>query len=456
MSEPVYSNFDPISSKQWKQQIQFDLKGADYNETLIWESLENVKVKPFYHGDEDNSVLQTRKKSDGFLVCQDIFVYDLEKSIFRANDSLNRGAESLYFIIEDKNLDISRLIKEVAIENTTVYFELRFLCADFTKALDLAVANRNATVFVLLDPIHNLAKDGNWFESSPIDNLDFLKLQTETLKSASALSVDASLYQNAGANIVQQLAYTLAHANEYLNTVESTDKPMLLQMAIGSNYFFEIAKFRAMRVLYETLVKEYNSNIECHILAKPSKRNKTIYDYNVNLLRTTTECMSAILGGADSVSNMPYDVLYHKSNEFGERISRNQLLIMKEESYLDKVGNPADGSYYIESLTKQLAEKALALFKDIEANGGFLKQLKEGTIQRKIMENAEKEQALFDSGKEVLIGTNKHPNKNDRMSGDMELFPFQKFKSKKTLLQPIVEKRLSEKSEQERLDSEKE
>jgi methylmalonyl-CoA mutase len=164
--------------------------------------------------------------------------------------------------------------------------------------------------------------------------------------------------------------------------------------------------------------------------------------------------MSAILGGADAIANLPYDALYHKDNEFGDRIARNQLLILKNESYFDKVNNPADGSYYIENLTNQLADKALALFKTIEENGGFLKQLNDGTIKRKIQESSEAEQNLFDAGKEILLGTNKYPNKNDRMKNDLELFPFVKIKSRKTLLSPIIEKRLAEKSEQERLESE--
>jgi methylmalonyl-CoA mutase len=150
--------------------------------------------------------------------------------------------------------------------------------------------------------------------------------------------------------------------------------------------------------------------------------------------------MSAILGGADAIANLPYDALYHKDNEFGDRIARNQLLILKNESYFDKVNNPADGSYYIEKLTNQLAEKALALFKTIEENGGFLKQLNEGTIKRKIQESADAEQKLFDSGKEILLGTNKYPNKNDRMKHDLELFPFVKVKPRKTLISPIIER----------------
>lgn len=172
------------------------------------------------------------------------------------------------------------------------------------------------------------------------------------------------------------------------------------------------------------------------------------------MLRTTTECMSAILGGADTITNLPYDTLYHKDNEFGDRIARNQLLILKEESYLDKVNNPSDGSYYIESITTQLAEKSLVLFKNIEANGGFLKQLNEGIIKRKIQESADVEQELFDSGKEILLGTNKHNNRNDKMKDNLELFPFVKIKARKTLITPIIERRLAEKLEQERLKNE--
>jgi len=164
--------------------------------------------------------------------------------------------------------------------------------------------------------------------------------------------------------------------------------------------------------------------------------------------------MSAILGGANTINNMSYDALFHKDNEFGERISRNQLLILKHESYFDKIDNPTDGTYYIESLTNQLAEKGLELFKDIEKNGGFLKQLKAGTIQRKIKESALKEQQLFDKGEHTLLGTNKHANPNDKMKNKLEIYPFVKTNQRKTLIAPIIEKRLSETLEQKRLKNE--
>ncbi len=254
--------------------------------------------------------------------------------------------------------------------------------------------------------------------------------------------------------MIQQVAYTLAHANEYLNRIENFDKNITVEVAVGGNYFFEIAKIRAIRLTLNALTEAYSSNITFHIVAKPTRRNKTIYDYNVNMLRTTTECMSAVLGGADAVENLAYDAVFHKTNEFGERISRNQLLILKEESYFDKVNNPADGTYYIENLTNQLAEKGLELFKDIEKNGGLISQLIEGTIQRKISESEAKEQTLFNEGKEVLLGTNKYPNAQDQMKNDLELYPFVKQNPRKTLITPIIEKRLAETLEQERLASE--
>ena len=169
------------------------------------------------------------------------------------------------------------------------------------------------------------------------------------------------------------------------------------------------------------------------------------------MLRSTTEAMSSVLGGADAVCNMPYDVLYHKSNEFGERISRNQLLILKAESYFDVVSNPADGAYFIESVTQELASKALELFKQIEDGGGFIKQLLQGDIQKKIKESASKQQELFDNGSITLLGTNKHPNPMDLMKENLELFPFLKSNPRKTLIQPIIAKRLAEAIEQQRL-----
>ena len=454
MAATLFDDFNPISSKQWKQKIQFELKGADYNETLVWNSPEDIQVKPFYHKDENSKRYSNNTKATEFKICQNIFVYDVDKSIERAVNTLSRGADSLRFTIENDSIDVIHLLENLPLNNVTVYFNLRFISIDFVKKIDAFATKNSTTIFCNLDPISQLAKDGNWFTTKEKNNFETLNLLSKQTKSVSLISINAALYQNAGANLVQQIAYSLGQANEYFNRIESINKPIVFEVAVGTNYFFEIAKLRALRLLFNLIAKEYNHTLDCNIIVSPTKRNKTLYDYNVNMLRTTTECMSAIIGGANAIANLPYDALYHKDNEFGDRIARNQLLILKNESYFDKVNNPAEGSYYIETLTNQLAEKSLALFKDMESNGGFLKQLNDGIIKRKIQESADTEQMLFDSGKEILLGTNKHPNKQDRMKHDLELFPFVKQNPRKTLIKPIIEKRLAEKLERERLNLE--
>lgn len=448
----LFRDFDAVSSKKWKQQIQYELKGADYNQTLVWESPEGIKVKPFYHGDEDGNAGPYSPSKGPFSILQHIFVHDLKRSNKRAQDSLQRGAESICFTLENDSPDIAQLMAGLPLNDVAYYFRLPFLSEAFCKKLRDFAAKNGACFILMNDPVGQLCKEGNWFENL---ESDFNELNAIASASSTAyLSINAKTYQNAGANMVQQLAYTLAHANEYFNRIGNIGQPVTIEVSVGSNYFFEIAKLRALRLLFGTLAAEYDHHFDCRIIATPTRRNKTLYDYNVNMLRTTTECMSAILGGAEAIANLPYDALYHKDNEFGDRIARNQLLVLKHESYFDKVNNAADGAYYIESLTGQLAEKALSLFKEIEAKGGLISQLIQGNIQKKIQESAQKEQELFDSGKEILLGTNKYPNKNDRMKHELEMYPFVKQNPRKTLIVPIIEKRLAEKTEQERLKTE--
>ena len=456
MTKRLFEDFAEVSSKQWKQLIQYDLKGADYNETLIWKTDEGIHVKPFYHADEFKELPNVSDtKATEWQICQTIFVAHVEKSNLKAVNAIERGAESIKFILPSEDILVKDLLVNINLTKVAIFFECQFISSKFAKQFSFIPSKGNKHIQV--DIIGHLAKSGNWYNNLKSDFSEF----EAVIKHTKTFTVNLGLYQNAGANMVQQLAYALAHANEYLNYLESLltssakeSFEVIFNVSIGTNYFFEIAKLRALRQLWRTLAEAYGFNTECFIVAIPTKRNKTLYDYNTNMLRTTTECMSAVLGGANTISNLPYDAIYHKDNEFAERISRNQLLVLKHESYFDKVNNPADGAYYIESITEQLAEKALVLFKDIEANGGFLQQLKEGTIQKKIKESATKEQEEFDKGELILLGTNKHPHADDKMKHELELYPFVKKNPVKTLIEPIIEKRLAEAVEQKRLENE--
>ena len=440
MSNSLFSAFEKVSSKAWKQKIQVDLKGADYNDSLIWKTNQGIDVRPFYHQDEMGETFNIQPQQ--WAIGQIIFVQNEKASNTKAIDAIERGAETIKFIIPNKDISIEKTLENIDLSATTIQLELLFSDQDYLNNL----AKISAKALLIFDPIGFLAQTGNWFETS-----------NTSLIINNQITVNTTAYQNAGATIIQQLAYGLCHLNDYFSAPDfanTTVKTVNFNVAVSTNYFFEIAKLRALRVLFSTLAAEYNCDANLLIHAIPTKRNKTIYDFNTNMLRTTTECMSAILGGANTVYNLPYDAIYHKDNEFGERIARNQLLILKNESYFDLVNNASDGSYYIETLTSQLAEKALTLFKEIEANGGFIAQLKEGTIQKKIKESATKEQEQFDDGTITLLGTNKHPNKKDKMKHDLELFPFLKINPRKTLIQPIIERRLAETLEQNRLKTE--
>ncbi|QLE02126.1 methylmalonyl-CoA mutase [Galbibacter sp. BG1] len=456
MGNSLFNEFTKVSAKQWKQKIQFELKGEDYNDTLITKTPEGIDIKPFYNAEDLPEILHPMP-NPAWNSCERVYVAKASGANKKALQSIKKGTESLLFVFPSEEINLQELFDEFPFETVGIHIQTEFLSFAFVKELTLFTKDKNAKIYFQLDIIGNLAKSGNWFFDMKKDLQTFYEIQgfvKEYNHIKSSVSIDVSLYQNAGAHSVQQLAYALAHAHEYLNYEENLTSKFTFNISVGSDYFMEIAKIRSLRLLWETLAKEYKLNAECFIFCLPSMRNKTIYDYNVNMLRSTTEYMSAIVGGANTICTLPYDAIYHKDNEFASRIARNQLLILKHESYFDKVQNPADGTYYIESLTEELAEKALALFKSIEAGGGFLKQLKEHTIQKKIKESAAAENDAFLKKEKTLVGSNKFQNLEDRMQNDLELYPFVKTEPRKTLIEPIIEKRLAEELEKERLKKE--
>lgn len=450
MGSIITQEFPPVSAAAWKQKIQFDLKGADYNETLLTKTNEGIAIKPFYHADEFEKLNIPLSKED-FKICQKIAVSDDVDANLKAVDATNKGANSLKFVAK-KPFDIALLFKNLLNKNIAFHFQFEYLSEAFID--ELTELLKNEKVFYNIDIVGNLARTGNWHKSL---NDDFKMLESILHKNPDAfiLGVNADIYQNAGANTVQQVAYALAVANEYLTRFGADiAKKMQFNFAVGNHFFFEISKIRAFKYVYNLMLSQYDTEANAIVFAEPSLRNKTIYDYNVNMLRTTTESMSAILGGANTISNCAYDAVFHDSNDFGDRIARNQLLILKEECYFEHGQQIATNAYYIESVTKQIAEKALAVFKEIEKGGGFLAQLKEGGIQRKIKENAQKEQTQFDAGELVLLGTNKYPNAQDKMKNDLQVNPFVARNPQKTIIIPIIPTRLAEKLEQKRLKDE--
>ncbi|MDE6085710.1 MAG: methylmalonyl-CoA mutase small subunit, partial [Muribaculaceae bacterium] len=206
--------------------------------------------------------------------------------------------------------------------------------------------------------------------------------------------------------------------------VDEVAKRIKFNMGISSNYFMELAKFRAGRMLWAQIVKQYQPECDCackmHVHATTSRFNQTIYDAHVNLLRSQTESMSAALAGVDSITTLPFDLPYKTPDAFSERIARNQQFLLKEESHLDKVVDPAGGSYYIETLTVSIANEAWKLFLEVEENGGFFTAVNDGEVQKAITESGVKRHADMARRKEILLGTNQYPNFNEKALDKIE------------------------------------
>ena len=433
MSHIFTDDFETSSAAAWKQKIQFELNGADYNQTLLTKTNEGITIKPFYHAD-DFEKISIPSPPSSFKICQSIIIQTAEEANLKAIASIEKGVNSIKFYAS-KPFELNILFQNLLNKEIEFQFHLDFLSEQFIEELSQFL--NSETLYLNIDIIGNLAKTGNWFSNL---NTDFNTLENIIKKNKSSfiISVNTDLYQNAGANTVQQVAYVLAHVNEYFNKfgVEIANK-IQFNFAIGSNYFFEISKLRAFRYLYQLICEQYNIKGSAKIFIEPSFRNKTANNYNNNVQRASIEYMSGILGGANTISN-----------NITNKTCLNQLVLLKEEFSNKNLQDRTTDSYYVESITKQIAEKALEIFKEIEKGGGFLEQLKEGTIQRKITENATKEQIQFETGQLILIGANKYKtqHKADKTDYVSELQTSKNIR--KTVIIPVIPKRLSEKMEQ--------
>ena len=457
MMEKILDEFIKIDSKLWNKKIKDDLIKLGHSSIPSYNSKENIKIKPFYTSEDLNNLKNSDSNyPNSWAICQNITADNSSDANIKALELINKGAESMNFIIQNDSILCNDLLKNIDIEKTELFFKIKFHSNSYLKSLNDIIKSSSTSFNISYDPIGSLVKTGSW-ESSMNEDLDKLNKNINILeKFNNVIIVNSGLYQNSGANIFEEIAFTLSHANEYLNHLNGKcANKIAFNISMGSNYFFEIAKLKALRLLWSTITKEYNNEINFpHIIAKPSKRNKTIYDYNNNILRTTTECMSAILGGANTISNITYDSIFNNKNEYSDKIALNQLLIIKHETYIDKVKNAADGSYYINSLTNTIAEESLRIFKDMENNGGFISALEKNIIQKRIDKSHRIEQELFNNNKEKLLGINIFTDIDQKIKSEINKPIFTKSNTRKTKIKPISEIRLAEEIELSRIKNE--
>ena len=447
--EKLFTEFQAPTTQEWLDKIEVDLKGADFQKKLVWRTNEGFNVQPFYRR-EDLANLKTpdalpgefpfvrgnKKDSNEWYVRQNIKVDDPVEANKKALDILNKGIDSIGFRFGGDMVSpsfIETLLKDIRLDIVEVSYRTCprhavELAEILVKYFEKQGYDKEKIVGgVGFDPIDKMLQKGK--DTTPM--LAQLPKLVETLKdypNLRCVMVHSDTLNNAGAYIVQELGYALAWGNEYLQElvdagvdVDTAAKSIKFYMGISENYFMEIAKFRAARLLWAQIVKQYEPKCDCAckmiINASTSTYNQTLFDSYVNLLRSQTEAMSAALGGVHSMVVTPFDAPYEKATDFSERIARNQQLLIKEESHFDRIVDPSAGSYYIEHLTDALAQEAWKIFLKIEEEGGFLEAVKKGIVQDDINATNVKRHGDAAKRKEFLLGTNQFPNFTEKSEG---------------------------------------
>lgn len=441
--EKLFDMFSPVSTEEWKAKITADLKGADFDRKLVWRTNEGFNVQPFYRREDlaglpaldtmpgEFPYLRGTRDNNDWLIRQAVTGETPEEINRHALHVLGLGVESLGIRLGRgmQAADLAVILKGVDLAKVEVNIDCCpgravEVAAELVKLIEAAGAAETFRGSVGFNPFKRLLRHGLEF---PKDAAAEGKALFETVKGVKGLrcfAVDSYMFNNAGAYITQELGYALAWGVEWMDMMtEAGLTPaevacrIKFNMGISSNYFMELAKFRAGRMLWAEIVKAYEPECDCackmHVHAVTSEFNQTLYDSHVNLLRSMTETMSAALAGVDSLETLPFDRCYKCPDEFSERIARNQQILLREESHLDKVVDPAGGSYYIENLTASIAAQAWKVFNEVEEAGGFAAMVRRGEIQCKVNESGVKRHLDVARRKESLLGTNQFPNFNE-------------------------------------------
>ncbi|MGB8492525.1 MAG: methylmalonyl-CoA mutase family protein [Bacteroidales bacterium] len=477
-----------MSTREWMDRIMADLKGADFNKRLVWKPREGFEVMPFYRSDDLDKLMHvddfhqlligSGTKRNSWLIRQDTDVDDYRDANSKAQYLTGKGVDSLGFRIKDPGSvneeNLSLLLNGIDPVGTELNFSSEGKAAEILDSLKNIIITTGADPAELrgaveADPLGRLMMNGTL--CIPVEEgLDYLASLTQKaayFPGFRNLQINGSNFTNAGSDCVQELAFSISMAVEYLSALGERGiepgeaaRKIRFSFGVGSGYFMEIAKLRAARILWSVVAEAFNNaktddfRMEIHCIT--SRFNTTIYDECINLLRTQTEAMSAVVGGADSLTVNPFDILSGGHRELSERLARNQQLILREEAYFDRVSDPAGGSYYIENLTSLVAENAWKLFVEIEEKGGFLANLRSRFIQTRLKETAAQRRQDIGRRKEILAGTNLYPDPAEKAAVHEYIVDLVNNKAfvKDLMVEPVRFSRAAEEIEQVRSDVE--
>ncbi|MFH1936948.1 MAG: methylmalonyl-CoA mutase family protein [Bacteroidota bacterium] len=445
----LFQEFPPVMTGEWEEKIKNDLKGDNYARKLIWNTPEGFPVKPYYRS-EDLEGLEYLKNLPGefpyirgfrqggndWIIRQDILSGQVDEANKSALDAIKNGAQAIGFNAREiiTHSQMQAILNGIDLEQIAVHF-FRSRSYPLTAELLLYEIERQGidqqwvTGSINFDPVSYLLVHGDIYlsQDNDLEETEYLvKTLQKKLPQFRVINVNGYRFQDAGSTLVQELAFTLASGNEYLAGLtergfppDSVASRITFTFAISSSYFLEIAKLRAARLLWSKIVDQYHpanlGSCRMNIHCVTARWNKTIVDPFVNMLRTTTEGMSAALGNTDSLSLLPFDIAYKTPEPFAERIARNQQMILKEESSIHKVVDPAAGAYFIENMTDSIALHAWNLFKEVEERGGMVESVKQEYIQDAVTASRRQKEMDFAQRKLLLLGTNQYPNLSDKI-----------------------------------------
>lgn len=446
--EKLFDQFPPVNYDEWRKKVETDLKGADFDKKLVWRTNEGFNVQPIYRI-EDIEDLKTTNSLPGqfpyvrgtrtdndWYARQEILAEDPKQANADARDVLTRGITSLGFKVAEA-ADVPTLLKGIDLTKVEINIDCcPGKAVDVAKALVEYIKAQGATETfrgsIAFNPLRKALRHGTPLCDSVVSKAVALIEAVKGIPAIRVIDVDSAMFCNAGAFIYEELGYALAWGAQWMTalteagvSVDEAARRIKFDMGVSSNFFMEIAKFRAGRMLWADIVKQYKPADEAAakmmVHASTSRYNQTIFDAHVNLLRSQTETMSAAVAGVDSITVTPFDAPYKKPDEFSERIARNQQFLLKEESHMDKVIDPAGGSYYVETLTVSIAHEAWKLFLSIDEAGGFFAKVADGTVQQAVTEASKKRHTDVARRKEILLGTNQYPNINEMAADKIEI-----------------------------------
>ena len=391
MTERLLAEFPPIATSEWEQALTKDLKGSDPKK-LIWNTEDGIAVRPFYRADDIRTASPVLKPGGGgkWEIRAEIAAPSIEAALVSARAALDGGAEGLVFrdLHIGATADFNRLLSDLPLDRISVSFMLGEASGKLVELLNASPYAQRLR--------------------GSVDGSGPLPAGFRTL-------IRADRFCAGGATRVQELAFALAAGVEHLADF-GPGAPLAFLMPIGSSYFSEIAKLRAARLLWASIAEAFGAGVQPHmwIDARTSAWNQTIYDPHVNTLRSTTEAMSAIFGGCDSLVVLPFTGTWQAPDELSSRLAINTQLILRDEAQFERVADPGAGCWFLEDLTDQLAQKAWDLFQQVERQGGFRKAVAAGFVADLVAASNAERSRLIAQRRRVFVGTNQYPDPRER------------------------------------------